>query len=128
MCWEGAHNSVSSHPKAMTGPEYCVILLMHCVCASDCRSLDGRAAKPCRRSSRAAMLLRGTVYAIQYAVARLSSIGRSDFWVSCVLCTHYSRWKVLDLQNKLRYDADLGQIVGLFKCKNCGTSAAVRFK
>lgn len=62
-------------------------------------------------------------------MARLSSIGRKDFWVFCVLCTHFSRWRVIDLQNRLGYDADLGQIVGKFRCGNCRTySATVKFK
>lgn len=54
----------------------------------------------------------------------LSQLGRKDLWVVCVLCTHYSRWRVVDLQARLGYDAELSRIVGLFTCQNCGTKSA----
>ena len=54
---------------------------------------------------------------------------RKDVWTQCVLCTHYVRWKIVDLQARVGWDAPLVRVLRRLKCSNCGTySAAFRFK
>jgi hypothetical protein len=49
---------------------------------------------------------------------------RKDVWVQCVLCTHYTRWRVVDLQSKCGYDVPLVRVLSKMKCSNCATYSA----
>lgn len=54
---------------------------------------------------------------------------RKDVWTQCVLCTHFARWRMVDLQISARHDIPITRLLRRLKCTNCGTySAAFRFK
>jgi hypothetical protein len=54
---------------------------------------------------------------------RLSDLG-NDFYVACVLCTHFTRWKNVDLRARVGCDALIKDVLRRFKCRNCGTHSA----
>lgn len=62
-------------------------------------------------------------------MATLSDLARSDVWTQCVLCTHYTRWMVVDLIARAGSQTSLERVLSRLRCKHCGTySAAFRFR
>lgn len=52
------------------------------------------------------------------------SLRHRDVWVVCILCTHYTRYTIVELLNRCGYSTPVERALRRFECGNCKTHSA----